>query len=424
MKIFGILLVLGLVLGTGFFLLGKQKVAEIVPVVPKTGSANVGSVVSEFPEAEFVDKNLPEATTVPKSNGDIENQGRLANPPEVMRAVYATGWSAGSAERMDTLMKMIDETKLNAIVIDIKDYSGFISYVIDDPLIKSSGALDELRIVRPNSLIKKLHDKNIYVIGRISVFQDPILAKAHPEWAIKSGIGGKIWRDRKGLAWMDPASHEVWDYNVAIAKDALTRGFDEVNFDYVRFPSDGNLGAMTYPFWKDDVPMADVIGDFFKYLRVSLPQAKLSVDLFGLVTTARDDMGIGQVLENAFPYFDYIMPMVYPSHYAVGAMGFKNPADHPYEIVKNAVDEAIKRLVEYNTSQLGDLSSSTVTIHPRSESKVRPWLQDFDLGAVYTAEMIRAQIKASDEAGGTGWALWDPRNIYTKGALLSESTAQ
>ncbi len=432
MRFFGILLTLGLVLGTGFFLLSREKVAEIVPVLFKagpalrqsSGQANAGSVILEVPEAESLKEALPEATSTPKSNGDIESQSQLTNPPEMAKAIYATGWSAGSAKKIDSLIKMIDETELNAIVIDIKDYSGFISYSIDNPLIKSSGALNELRIVKPNSLIKKLHDKNIYVIGRISVFQDPILAKAHPEWAIKSGVGGEVWRDRKGLAWMDPASREVWDYNISITKDALARGFDEINFDYIRFPSDGDLGAMTYPFWNKDVLMADVIGDFFKYIRSSLPQAKISADLFGLVTTARDDMGIGQMLEKALPYFDYIMPMVYPSHYAVGAMGFKNPADHPYEIVNNAVAEATKRLVEYNTSQLGDLSSSTVTIHPRSTAKIRPWLQDFDLGAVYTSEMIRSQIKASDEAGGTGWALWDPKNIYTKKALLDEPASQ
>ena len=418
MRIFAILLVLGLVFGAGFFLLSPQQVIEIGPALKKVAPAGAGVVVPEVPEAESLKNDVTDSTKILKTNGDIPNQARLASPPEVVKAIYATGWSAGSVNRMDALIKMIDETELNAIVIDIKDYSGFISYYIDDPLIVQSGALKELRISKINNLVKKLHDKNIYIIGRISVFQDPILAKAHPECAIKSSKTGDVWRDRKGLAWMDPASEGVWNYDLAIAKDALERGFDEVNFDYVRFPSDGELGSMSYPFWKKDIPMEDVIENFFKYLRLNLPQAKISADLFGLVTSAKDDLGIGQVFEKALPYFDYIMPMVYPSHYASGAMGFKNPAEHPYEVVKNAIAEANKRLMEYNTSQIDGLSSSTVAIHPRSEAKIRPWLQDFDLGTTYTAEMIREQIKASDESGGSGWSLWDPKNIYTESALL------
>ncbi len=418
MRLFLGLALLLLVLAGGFFLLKGEKVFTIVQLDSRPGDyIQAKEVVLSSPEAELplLDERVSGTTN---KNGDIKNQEPLTSPPEVIKAIYATGWSAGSVKKIDYLIKMIETTELNAIVVDIKDYSGHVSYFINHPLLRASGALDEPRILKPNALIKKLHDHGIYVIGRISVFQDPVLAKAHPEWAVHVSSTGQVWQDRKGLSWMDPAAREVWDYNLAIARDAFTRGFDEVNFDYVRFPSDGSLKEMTFPFFKKEMTMASVIEDFFKYLRVNLPQDRLSVDLFGLATIEKGDLGIGQVLEKAFPYFDYIAPMVYPSHYASGIMGFRNPADHPFEVVKTSVAEAIKRLLEYNTNQLEGSSTPRVALRPRAKVKIRPWLQDFDLGAVYDAPKIRDQIRASDESGGVGWMLWDPKNDYTEGALL------
>ncbi|MFA6354482.1 MAG: putative glycoside hydrolase [Candidatus Paceibacterota bacterium] len=359
-------------------------------------------------------------------NSDIPNQPQLASPPAVIKSVYATGWSAGSASQINHLVDLINQTELNAIIIDIKDYSGFVSYHISSPLIQESGADKEIRILQPNILIKRLHDNGIYVIARISTFQDGILAVAHPEWALKDKTTGKIWRDNKGLAWMDPTSKNVWDYNIAIARDALSRGFDEINFDYVRFPSDGGLSRIEFPVWDQKKPMDLAIKDFFKYLRENLGQAKLSADLFGLTTVDYTDLGIGQIIENAFPYFDYIDPMVYPSHYASGAFGLKKPALYPYEVVKNSITVAVKRLIKYNQPALPVTSSSIATSTPKIKedygvrAKIRPWLQDFDLGMVYDAKAVRAQITASDEGGGSGWMLWDPRNVYTREALLTQ----
>jgi hypothetical protein len=155
--------------------------------------------------------------------------------------------------------------------------------------------------------------------------------------------------------------------------------------------------------------------DFFKYLRESLPDAKISADLFGMATVM-GDFGVGQVLEDAFPYFDYIAPMVYPSHYANGFIGYQNPAAYPYEVVKYSMDEALKRLKKYQASAV--MASSTP-----NAVKFRPWLQDFDLGADYTADMVRAQIKATyDSASSTpnsidGFMLWNPSNVYTRAAI-------
>lgn len=423
MKFYGWFIAILVLALAGFFLFFREaKVFEIRPqdLVGQSSTDPIG-VISGQPEAPLPTSS-PVRSEFKKNGGDIENQAPLSNPPAVIKAIYATGWSAGSSKKMTALTKLIDDTELNAIVIDIKDYSGYVSYYIDNPLIKGSGALNEPRILKPNALIQKLHEKQIYVIGRISVFQDSILAKAHPEWAVHSSSTGEVWRDRKSLAWMDPASQEVWDYNLAVAKDALARGFDEVNFDYMRFPSDGDLSDLVYPTWSGKTSRSSVIGNFFKYVRENLGEAKLSADLFGLVTLASDDLGIGQVLERALPYFDYIAPMVYPSHYASGVFGYKNPAEHPYEVIKNSMEGAMLKIKNYEFGLPSASSTITSGTLPalkirEARAKLRPWLQDFDLGADYDAEKIRAEIRASDESGGVGWMLWDPKNIYTREAL-------
>ena len=419
-KSFFVLLPLALIMG-GFFLIMRSEPKEI---------ELLGSGVEPQATSSMALKQIPK-----NLNGDIEFQNQLANPSKEIRAVYATGWSAGSASAVDRLIKLIDETELNAIVIDIKDYSGFLSYEIDNLIARDSGALKEIRIVKPNTLIKKLHDKGIYVIARISVFQDSILSKAHPEWALANNLTNEPWTDKKGIRWMDAASKPVWDYTINIAKDALARGFDEVNFDYIRFPSDGKLDQIKYPSWDGIREKNLVLKDFFAYLRKNLGEAKLSADLFGLVTIDETDLGIGQIVEDAFPYFDYIAPMIYPSHYASGIFGYKNPADHPYEVIRESLLSLNAKIKYFDTGFLAQnatgtrLAGSTSTLvasisntipkqNLKRRAKIRPWLQDFDLGATYTGEMVRAQITASEELGNSGWMLWDPKNIYTRSALL------
>ncbi|MEK7520940.1 MAG: putative glycoside hydrolase, partial [Patescibacteria group bacterium] len=248
---------------------------------------------------------------------------------------------------------------------------------------------------------------------------DPRLAAARPDLAVKSKKNGKTWRDKKNLSWVDAASEEAWEYNIAVAKDAAGRGFDEINFDYIRFPSDGNLNDADFPFWNEKSPRRETLQKFFRRLNEELSGIPISADLFGLTTTGADDLGIGQVLEDAFGNFDYVAPMVYPSHFANGTFGFKNPAAHPYEVVKNSMESASKRLdAFYNaTTTRAEINNSNSAVR---FSKLRPWLQDFDLGADYDAKMVKAQIEASAEAKSAGWMLWDPKNVYTKEALISE----
>jgi hypothetical protein len=341
---------------------------------------------------------------------DIEPAPRLSDPPQVVKGIYVTGWIAGYQSRMDKMIELVDQTELNAMVIDVKDFSGYLSYPTDVPAVKEAGADREPRFVRPNALLKKLHDHGIYVIARVSVFEDSVFAKAHPEWALKTA-DGKLWGDQKGLFWMDPANKDVWDYEVAVAKDAFARGFDEVNFDYVRFPTDGATKAIVYPTWDGVTPKEKVIGDFWKYLREALPGEKISADLFGLTTVAEDDLGIGQDLSNAYGNFDAVAPMVYPSHYGTGFQGFKSPAQHPYEVIKYSMEGAVRKF--------RDLTAATSSPAYTTKTLLRPWLQAFDLGAVYSPDMIRQEIKAVDDAVKTaapefygGWLLWDPNVRY------------
>ncbi len=358
-----------------------------------------------------------------KPNGDIPPQQQLLNPPEIIKAIYATGWTAGSAKGLSQLIDLIKKTELNAIVIDIKDYSGELSYPTDIEAVEKYGKGLEIKISKPNAMIKKLHGEGIYVIARETIFQDPILAKARLDLALTSSSTGKQWKDPKGVTYVDPAGKETWDYNLLIAKDALARGFDEVNFDYIRFPSDGNLSDIKYPFWDGKTLKRYVIRDFFKYVRQSLPDAKISADLFGLTTVNYGDVGIGQNIEDAFNYFNAIAPMVYPSHYNKGFNGHQNPALYPYDVVYTSILEANKRLEQYKLKAENSTSTEKYLV---KKPQLRPWLQAFNLGATYDAAKVRAQINAAyNAATGTpmGWMLWDPSNVYIKAALNSKNLA-
>jgi len=338
-----------------------------------------------------------------KEKVDVKEEEIYNEPfPDEIVSVYITSWSASRKDSIDYIIDLASTTEVNAVVIDIKDFSGYLAYDSNVTEVQEYGA-EQIRIRDIEGLLDLLHENDIYVIARITVFQDPILAKARPDWAIGSKKDG-LWYDNSGLAWIDPSSMGTWDYNIAIAKEALQLGFDEINFDYVRFPSDGDLKDMVFPIWEGEIKKRVIIEGFFEYLRSNLPKARLSVDLFGLSTVNEDDLGIGQVIEDSFLYFDFICPMVYPSHYALGYLGFEEPAKHPYKIVKRSLDEAKRRL---------DNSGS--------EAKLRPWLQDFDLrGVPYGEKEVSLEIKAVYDSLGEdyfGFMLWSPWNVYTKEAL-------
>lgn len=354
---------------------------------------------------------------------ESESQKPLKNPPKIIKAAYSTGWSASSEKKLDYFFNINKTTGLNALVVDIKDYSGLISYDANLPMVDEYKT-EEIKINDLNAFVRKFHDAGIYLVARITVFQDPALAKARPDLAVKEKVDGilpeayPVWHDKKGLAWSDPTSKEVWDYNIAIAKDLAEKGFDEINFDYIRFPTDGDTGKMYFSFWDQKTEKSEILKNFFKYLRESLPNVKISADIFGLVTIQKEDIGVGQILEDIYENFDYVCPMVYPSHYYSGTLGYKNPADHPYEIVKYSIDNAILRLNNLKNSRAS--TSTPIVANKFVNSKIRPWLQDFNLGAIYTPELVKAQIQAVFDALGddySGFMLWNPSNVYTKEAF-------
>lgn len=328
---------------------------------------------------------------------------RHIKTPNSVKAIYMSSWAAGSQSFRSHLFDLASTTEINAVVIDIKDYTGKIGFAVDDPELQKFNATED-RIPDIKEFIKTLHDMDIYVIGRISSFQDSHLINSHPEWAVKTKSGA-VWKDNKGVKWLEVGARPVWDYLVDLAKYSYSIGFDEINFDYIRFPSDGDLSTIQYE-WTGGRTRPEVLREFFMYVRASMSDVDvpISADLFGLTTSATGDLGIGQVLEDALAYFDYVAPMVYPSHYGYGFNGIAKPATKPYEVIKYALEGGIEK-------------AQRASVPPE---KIRPWLQDFDLGATYTPDMVRAQIQATYDVGLDSWMLWNAGARYQKKALFGK----
>lgn len=329
--------------------------------------------------------------------------------PEPLKALYMTACVASMDKWRDDLKKTIEETELNAVVIDIKDYTGAVSFKNEVSLPNPKGCL----VSDLKEFIEELHASGIYVIGRISVFQDPNYAEKYPEQAVKSKKSGGVWRDHKGLAFVDVGAKPYWDYIVSLSQVSHELGFDELNYDYVRYPSDGVMADADFSWTVSTSTKSEMLENFFRYLKekTSSLGAVTSVDIFGMTTSTTHDLGIGQVLEKALPYFDYVAPMVYPSHYPKGWNGFESPAKVPYEVIYKAMGDGREREIAFNISQ--GLATSTPT-------KLRTWIQDFSLGGDYGPEEVRAQIRASNEVGVPSWMLWSAANKYTVEALLVE----
>jgi len=364
----------------------------------------------------------------------------------------------GTPSFRNDLVELIDDTELNAVIIDLKDYTGKIAFTTDHPDLVASVS-DECGATDMRSFVEFLHGKNIYVIGRITVFQDPYYSAKHPELAVKfASPAGAVWKDHKGLSFIDVGAKPYWDYIVTLSREAHKLGFDELNYDYIRYPSDGPMQNIHFDWAGDDKPKQVALEEFFAYLskamrsREGLPLGinppKLSADLFGMVTTNYDDLNIGQVLERAMPYFDYIAPMVYPSHYPKNFNGWANPNNVPYELIHFVLESAVRRAVADKTTiqHLGAKPiMTTVEVPPTSTSTstttkevfsgfytkdvydkdiIRPWIQDFDYGGDYDIAEVKAQIQATYDVGLDSWMLWAPSNRYTRGALQTATTTQ
>ncbi len=322
--------------------------------------------------------------------------------PESVKAIYMSSWIAGSKTAREKMLKRFENTQINSIVLDIKDTSGKIVIRLNSPVL-AKYASEESRVSDITEFVAELHQKGYYVIGHIAVFQDNYLTRIRPDLAMRRKDNNEVWRDKKGMAWLDVSQQEVWDYTVALAGEAYATGFDELNFDYVRFPTDGDLSQIRYRNYDPNKETRiEALQKFFIYLHDHLKAigAPTSANVFGMVMTNDDDLGIGQVMGNVAPYVDYIAPMIYPSHYPTGWLGFKKPATVPYKVVKISLDSGVKKI-----EALGF-----------SKNKIRPWLQDFDLGAIYTTAMVKAEQQAVSDAGLSSWMMWDATNKYTLSA--------
>ena len=324
--------------------------------------------------------------------------------PEHVRALYLNAWAAGSPRKLQKLIDIANQTEINAFVIDVKE-GGEVSYASKVKLAQDAGAVRaHIRDIR--SVLTKLKDNNIYPIARIVVFKDPVLAVARPEFAVKNR-DSTLWLDNKGKAWVDSFNKKVWDYNVALAREAVTLGFAEVQWDYVRFP-DAPRSYLDRGVWPAQAGRTKqaAVREFMLYGRQELDDLNVPVtaDVFGLTVTTKGDMGIGQQWEKMIDAVDVILPMVYPSHFIRGNYGLTNPNAAPYRTIKRSMDDAIAR-------------SKAVP----NAATIRPWLQAFTLGPPrYGPAHVRAQIEAVYDAGLTEWVLWSPGSNYDPAALAPD----
>jgi len=335
---------------------------------------------------------------------------RVSLAPRTIRAAYLTYYGIAEPSIRDRVLNLVGRTELNAVVIDVKGDRGLIPYRTEVQAALEAGAQGPVIIKDFDGLLRSLRDRRIYTIARIVTFKDNVLARHRPDLAIIDTRTGKPWVDNEKLAWVDPFREEVWDYAIAIAKEAAAKGFDEIQFDYVRFPTDGRLSAAAYSQPNNAATRLPTIAGFLAKARRELAPTGvfLAADVFGYTAFNANDTDIGQRVEELAAHLDYICPMVYPSGYHLGIPGYRNPVQHPYEVVRESV-----RLTRQRSQH--------------TAAQVRPWLQDFRDYAfdrrTFGSREVRAQIKGAADGGGVGFMLWNPRNDYTAQALLPKTAA-
>jgi hypothetical protein len=329
---------------------------------------------------------------------------QLANPeseialtPFQVRGLYLTVYGAASKKLREAALQTLKTNHMNALVIDVKGDRGFIPFKMDIPLAQEIGAQNTILIKDMPAFVANLKAQGLYLIARIVVFKDDLLARARPRWAVKRN--GGVFLDRERLHWVDPFNKEVWNYNIAIAKAAAALGFDEIQFDYVRCPD--KKGVVFSQPSNQDTRTAAVTG-FLKAAHQALAPTNVFVaaDIFGYVPWNTDDTGIGQKIDAVLGAVDIVSPMLYPSGFQFGIPNYRNPVQHPYEIVYQSLKKAQERT-------------------GASPLRFRPWIQAFRdyafHGGNFAEDRMRIQIKAVDAFGASGWMFWNPRNIYPTG---------
>jgi hypothetical protein len=339
------------------------------------------------------DERVVRAAAKPAANPKPVAPKPRALPDEV-RGVHVTMALVSIDGKLEEYLDLTREG-LNTLEVDIKDENGEVGFLASAvPLATKVGAARPY--YKPRSVAAAVHARGVYLIGRVVLFEDPRLSEGRPDLAIQT-TSGAVWRNHAGLGWTNPYDRRVWDYNVSIAEVAARAGFDEIQFDYVRFPTDGDTEGIVYPR-KTATPPGWVVAEFVHYATKRLRPlgVRVSTDVFGLAATR--DLGIGQVPKRIAKYVDAVYPMVYPSHYGSGEYGLADPNAAPRETVQYALSHFRREL----------RSSKAVLI---------PWLQDFSYGRTYGLADVQAQIAAARQLGARGYLLWNAAGVYTPGAL-------
>ncbi len=334
-----------------------------------------------------------------------------------VKGIYLTAVTAGSS-RMQDIIAHIDQCEINAVVIDILDDKGRIEYKMSSPLIDELGAAEET-IPDIHALLTMLKEHNIYSIARIVTFRDPYLAEVKPEW-MNHNQDGSIFQDNSGMAWVDPYNREAWEYKVSVAEQCADAGFDEIQFDYVRFCTERGMNNVVYSDEETNgQSKTDIILEFVRFAsdRLAAKNVFMSTDVFGtIIGSYVDTLSVGQDYSAMASAVDYMCPMIYPSHYSNGNFNLEVPDLEPYKAILGACHASEKDLaLDY-----------TEGMH---QAAVRPWLQGFTASWLsnhrhYGAEEIRQEIQAVYDAGYDEWLIWNAGNDYDWSAFLSKEAAE
>ena len=381
------------------------------------GSAGVGSSTAATPVTTA--DSASGVTMAESARADttdvVTSRHRTVAPIDVqqefpyVRALYVNRWAAQSTRRMRELIRMADETEINGLVIDMKDEFGLNYHPSNPAWARNAGNAGVIRNLP--ALLDTLKAHHILPIARMVVFKDSVTARVHPGWTIRQK-DGSTWRDKQGLAWVNPYHRELWRYNIGVAEELAKMGFGEIQFDYIRFPEPyPSLPTQVFPE-QNGVAKPDLLANFLRNANARLDTvgARTTADIFGLVTTVGGPLEVGQWWEKLAPVTDVLLPMVYPSHYPSGSFGIKRPNAEPYQIIRKALTRAHERNVKLGLTEVG---------------RVRPYLQAFSLGAPhYGPEQIRAQKQATYDSGFDGWVLWSPGSRYEEFLPALEKTME
>ena len=379
-----------------------------------------GYFISRPESSAITDINKEKIIIENESNNNSELVSEVLEPQlhekqirNDIKAIYLTGWSTGTKSKLESSISNIKENGFNAVVIDIKDEDGRLSYKS-----KVQTAIDinanRNMISDIAGTIKLLKENDIYVIGRIVTFKDPLYAKNVQEIAYKKA-DDSLWTDYSGNNWPNPYNTASWEYPIALAKEAAELGFDEIQFDYIRFPSsEGKTKQIAFGFDSDTKTKSKVINAFLEKVMTELESYNVvvSADVFGIITKRQGDFeNIGQDFAAIAQIVDVICPMVYPSHYASGEYKLANPDKSPYNTVFYSVQDGLKRYAEIENSDV-------------KKAVIRPYLQDFTASWLgkgkylnYSTNQVKEQIQACYDLRIQSFTLWDPSNKYCYDAL-------